>query len=228
MVIHGVVSVDAARLLGLGAVPCIRVGHLTDAEQRTLRLAVNRLSEKGQWDLGELKLEFEELILADAPIEIAGFSKDEMEHILLDDDLGGIEIGPLEPGPGAVAVVRQGDIFQLGGHRIVCGDSTDPAVMACLMNGAPPARLILTDEPYNVSISGHVSGGAHREFAMASGEMSDSQFHSFNVAWIGAVLPHLRDGGVFGTFIDWRGHPIVLAAASKLGLNAKSLAITTP
>ena len=100
--------------------------------------------------------------------------------------------------------------------------------MACLMNDAPPARLILTDEPYNVSISGHVSGGAHREFAMASGEMSDLQFHSFNVAGLSPVLPHLRDGGVFGTFIDWRGHPIVLAAASKPGLNAKSLAITTP
>jgi hypothetical protein len=55
--------------LGLPTVPCIRIDHLTDVEQRTLRLAMNRLSEKGEWDLAELKIEFEELILTGAPIE---------------------------------------------------------------------------------------------------------------------------------------------------------------
>ena len=53
---------------------------------------------------------------------------------------------------------------------------------------------------------------------MASGEMSDAEFLDFNIAWIEAAAAHLRDGGVFGTFIDWRGHPTVFAAATKLGL----------
>jgi hypothetical protein len=78
--------------------------------------------------------------------------------------------------------------------------------------------LALTDEPYNVPIAGHVSGGNHREFAVASGEMSEAEFLAFKGAWIGAVLPFLCDGGVFGTFIDWRGAPTVNAAAVKRGL----------
>jgi len=111
-----------------------------------------------------------------------------------------------------------GDVFQLGPHRLICGDATDPAVLAELMEGDVPARLILTDEPYNVKIAGHVTGGGHREFAMASGEMSDAEFLVFNGAWMEAVLPCLCDGGVFGTFIDWRGLPTVHLAAAKLDL----------
>ena len=108
--------------------------------------------------------------------------------------------------------------YQLGPHRIVCGDATDPAVFARLLEGDVPARLVLTDEPYNVKIAGNVTGGAHREFAMASGEMTDAEFLAFNEAWMAAVLPYLCDGGVFGTFIDWRGSPTVHSAAAKLGL----------
>jgi hypothetical protein len=81
LVLDGEIRVEAAKLLGLATVPCIRIDHLTDVEQRTLRLALNRLSEKGQWDLRELKIEFKELILTDAPIEISGFS---LEEIFLD------------------------------------------------------------------------------------------------------------------------------------------------
>ena len=69
-----------------------------------------------------------------------------------------------------------------------------------------------------MKIAGNVTGGRHREFAMASGEMTDAEFLAFNEAWMAAVLPYLCDGGVFGTFIDWRGSPTVHSAATKLGL----------
>jgi DNA modification methylase len=84
--------------------------------------------------------------------------------------------------------------------------------------GDAPGRLVLTDEPYNVRIAGNVTGGTHREFAMASGKMSDAEFLAFNGAWMAAVLPRLCDGAILGTFIDWRGLPIVHSAASKFGL----------
>src|SRR5207248_2481429 len=83
LVLDGEVRVEAAKALGLTTVPCIRIDHLTDEEQRTLRLAVNRLGEKGEWDLEELKIEFEELILTEAPIEISGFSTEQINQILL-------------------------------------------------------------------------------------------------------------------------------------------------
>ena len=140
-------------------------------EQRVLRLAVNRLAEKGLWDLEALKIEFEELILLDAPIEITGFSPSEIDHIILGDASEALEQGPFAP-ETAIAVARVGDVFQLGPHRIVCGDTTDPSILARLLEGDAASRLILTDEPYNAKIAGNVTGGPHREFAMASGEMT--------------------------------------------------------
>jgi DNA modification methylase len=95
------------------------------------------------------------------------------------------------------------------------------------MAADPPARLVLTDEPYNVPIAGHVTGGHHREFAMASGEMTDAEFLTFNEAWMAAVLPCLCDGSIFGTFIDWRGYPTVHSAAVKLGLKPINLVVWT-
>ncbi len=216
-IINGEVSCEAAKQLGLDRLPCVRIGHLSPEEQRVLRLAVNRLAEKGEWDLDALKIEFEELILLDAPIEITGFSPAEIDHVILGDAAEGLEQGPLEP-DSATAVARVGDIFQLGPHRIVCGDATDPSVLARLLEGDAPARLVLTDEPYNVKVAGNVTRGDHREFAMASGEMTDAEFLAFNRAWIATVLPYLCDGGILGTFIDWRGLPTVHSAVGNLGL----------
>jgi hypothetical protein len=154
LVVDGVVRVEAARLLDLGRVPCIRIDHLSEIEQRTLRLAVNRLAEKGQWNLDELKIEFEELILTDAPIEITGFSPDEIDHIVLGDPGDAIEQGPLSPEADAVPVASLSDVFQLGPHRIVCGSASEAETLRLLMHGDGPARVVLTDEPYNVPIAG--------------------------------------------------------------------------
>jgi hypothetical protein len=134
-IIHGEVRYEAAKQLGLDRLPCVRIEHLSPEEQRVLRLAVNRLAEKGEWDLDALKIEFDELIVTDAPIEITGFSPAEIDHVILGDAAEGLEQGPLEP-----------DIFQLGPHRIVCGDATDPSVLARLLQGDASARLVLTDE----------------------------------------------------------------------------------
>ena len=223
--VNGEARYEAAKQLGLDQLPCIRIAHLSPEEQRMLRLAVNRLAEKGQWDLDALKIEFEDLILTDAPIEITGFSLAEIDQIILGDGAEGLERGPLEPEPEDAATSKLGDVFQLGPHRIVCGNAAEPETLRRLMDGDEPARLILTDEPYNVRISGHVSGGGHREFAMASGEMSDTEFLAFNMSWMKAALPCLCDGGVFGTFIDWRGYSTVFAAASKLNLTPLNLIV---
>jgi len=224
IVLDGEIRVDAARLIGLVTVPAIRIDHLSPDEQRLLRLALNRLGEKGQWDLAELKIEFEELVVSDAPIEISGFDLDEIDQIVMSDETVAEEKGPLEPPQCAAAVSRLGDMFRLGDHVIVCGDATDPAVLERLM-GEDKCRFIFTDEPYNVKIQNNVTRGSHREFAMASGEMTDSQFFEFNNSWIGAAVPYLTDGGVFGTFIDWRGYPTVHAAATTLGLTALNLVV---
>jgi DNA modification methylase len=225
LVLDGEIRFEAAKLLGLPNVPCIRIDHLSEIEQRLLRLAVSRLGEKGEWDLDELRIELQELIVADAPIEISGFSIPEIDHIVLGEDTDAFEQGPLAPNRAAVAVTQLGDFFLLGAHRVICGDATVPETFSRLVEGGAPLRLILTDEPYNVPIKGHVTGSGHREFLMASGEMTDSEFLAFNLAWMEAALPFLCDGGVFGTFIDWRGHPTVSAAAAKLRLAPLNLVV---
>ena len=240
VVIDGEARLEAAKLLGLSSVPAIKVGHLNADEQRVLRLAVNRLGENGQWDLDQLKLEFEELAGLDTDMALTGFTGDEMDHILLDEDAVDGEVGPLQPEEGMVSIAKLGDMFQLGAHLIICGSATDPVTVERLMSGAEPARLILTDEPYNVKIKGNVSGKQgigtkkkhkksvqHREFVMGSGEMSDDQFMQFNLDWIAISCKYLCDGGVFSTFIDWRGLTTVNVAAAKLGLTPLNLIVWT-
>jgi DNA modification methylase len=216
-VLEGIVRIEAAKLLGLPHIPCIRANHLSASERRLVRMALNRLGEKGTWDFDELKLEIEELILEEAPIEVTGFSMLEVDQIVAGEEPATVEAGPLAPEPDARPVARVGDIFALGKHRILCGDSTDPVSLERLMSDGE-ARLILTDPPYNVPIAGHVTSEAHREFLMGSGEMTDGEFQVFNAAWIGASLRYLRDGALLGAFIDWRGYPLVIAAAEQLGL----------
>jgi DNA modification methylase len=221
VVVDGDARLEAAKLLGLASVPCIRVDHLNETEQRLLRLAVNRLGEKGTWDLQELEIEFKELIIADAPIEISGFGVDEVDQLIIGEDAQDrVDLTP----PVGPATAQSGDIFRLGPHRVICGDATDPAVLERLM-GADIARLVLTDEPFNVPIEGHVTGGDHREFAMASGEMTDAQFLEFNQRWMKAVFPYLVDGAILGTFIDWRGLPIAHTAATALELTPLNLIV---
>lgn len=226
VILDGAVRVEAAKLIGLASVPCIVASHLSPAECRLLRIALNRQQENGEWNFEALKLEFQELIIEDMPIEITGFSLPEIDQILLDDEIPAAEPGPLAPEIDAVPIARVGDRFVLGDHELICGDAADPNVLAHLMS-QDAARLLLTDEPYNVKISGHVTSGVHREFPMASGEMSDDGFRAFNDAWMSAALPHLCDGALFATFIDWRGYPIVHAAASQLGLTPTNLVVWT-
>jgi DNA modification methylase len=221
----GVTRAEAAKQLGLPAIPCIRATHLSATEKRTVRLALNRLGEKGQWSMADLKAELIELADIDIAIEDTAFTVAEFDHITIGDEVEPVERGPLAPASMA-AVARKGDVFMFDGgrHRVTCGDATDPQVYARVM-GAELARLVFTDEPYNVPIGGHVTKGDHREFVMASGEMSDTEFLAFNNAWIGAAAEQLCDGGLIGTFIDWRGYPKVDAAALALGLTPINLIV---
>ena len=185
----------------------------------------HRLAEKGEWDIAELRIELQELVIDGAPIEIIGFSDAEVDDLMAPEEVGGPERGPLAPPEGAVAVARRGDVFALGDHRLVCGDSTALETFAAI-DGGRLAALVLTDPPYNVAIRGNVSGGAHhREFAMASGEMSAAEFSAFNRAWMAAALPSLVNGGIIANFIDWRGLASVTGAAEAFGLTPLHLIV---
>ncbi|WP_395650850.1 ParB N-terminal domain-containing protein [Brevundimonas sp.] len=209
----------ACQSLGYSELPIIRLGHLTPAQARAFAVAENRLVETGGWDdalLGEL---FQDLALQDLDfsIEVTGFTMAEIDLKIEglegasdeDDDDAAIDPGP--------AVVRPGDVWILGEHRLICGSSLEGETFARLM-GDERAAMIFTDPPYNVPINGHVSmkgrRRAHREFAMATGEMSEPDFNAFLGQACRLMADWSADGSLHNLFMDWR-HLHGLLAASR-------------
>lgn len=134
---HG--RVMAAKLLGMETVPCIFVEGLTEAQRRAYILADNRLTELGEWDFDKVQLELRELADMNFDVELTGFELEDYEEPkeIIEDDFS----ENVEP------ITKIGDIWQLGNHRLICGDSTDPAVIDKLMDGAK-ADMVFCDAPY--------------------------------------------------------------------------------
>lgn len=152
---HG--RVMAARQLGLSEVPCIRLAHLTDAQKRAYVIADNKLALNAGWDDALLALELRELAEMDFDLHLTGFNDDEISK-LLDLELGEGE-GEGQGDADAVPEVRPepiskpGDVWVLGRHRVMCGDSNDPASIDGLMLGKLPDAVV-TDPPYGIGIDG--------------------------------------------------------------------------
>ncbi len=144
---HG--RVLAARQLGMPAVPCIRLGHLTQTQKRALILADNKLALSAGWDDDLLKLELQELQAEDYDLQLTGFSGDELADLLKPDadDTQGLTDADAVPEPERDPVTRSGDVWIMGRHRVMCGDSTSADDIAKLMNGAQ-ADLCFTSPPY--------------------------------------------------------------------------------
>ena len=224
---HG--RVEAAKILVLETVPCVRLDHLDDAQKRAYILADNNLAEKAGWDPEILKIELQHLTSLDLDFDVTvtGFEMAEIDVLLSDTVLEGDpadEIPEFTPGP---PVMRLGDIWQIGRHRPICGDSTKPETYERLLDGAR-AQMVFTDPPYNVKIDGHVSGLGgvkHREFAMASGEMTTSEFARFLSDVFTNLAGHAVDGAIHFICMDWRHMSEVLAAATPVYSEFKNLCV---
>ena len=222
---HGVL--EAAKALGVELIPCIVIDHLDAAQQRMLRLALNRLGETGAWDFDELRLEFEELIDLGCDVIDSGFEMAEVDALLIEDaDTEGEAEAEEATTPTGPPVSRPGDVWGLGRHRLLQGDARDPASYTQLMQPGEFARLVLTDVPYNVRIGGNVTSNAgHREFAMATGEMSPADFAAFLRDGLAAALPHVVDGGLLASCIDWRSVDVLIGCGRDLGLELLNLIV---
>jgi DNA modification methylase len=225
---HG--RLEAARRLGHSCVPTLTIAGLNDAEKRAVVIADNRLPEQALWDFELLQQHFKALIELDFDVELTGFATGEID-LLLDgkpapkaddpaDDLSGLRLD-LPP------VSQCGDVWDLGRHRLACGDALRSDVYEALQEGAL-AQLVLTDPPYNVRINGHAVGRGkvrHREFQMASGEMSEYAFTRFLETAIRRAITFSRNGSIHYLFIDWRHLPELLAAARPLYAEWKNLLV---
>jgi hypothetical protein len=202
MIVAGHGRVAAAKLLKLTAVPALRLSHLSDAEKSAYILADNRLAEKAGWDKELLAIELQGLIELDFDVEITGFDMPEIDLVLEDADEAKRESsGPEDKVPDPLpsfTVSALGDMWIMGSHRLFCGDARDNSAYQNLLGG-DKAEFVFTDPPYNVAIDGHVCGkGAirHRDFAMASGEMSAEAFTGFLADVFRQLIAHTTDGSI--------------------------------
>ena len=228
---HG--RVEAAKLLGLNYVPTIRLEDLTDDEIRAYVIADNKLAENAGWNRELLAIELQGLFELDIDFDvtITGFAVPEIDILIgeLDadeEDDPADEVPAVGDGP---PVTRPGDIWCIGKHRLICGDSTNPNTFARLLDGAE-AQMVFTDPPYNVPIDGHVSGLGkvkHREFAMASGEMTEAEFTTFLATVFQNQAGHSADGAIHFICSDWRHLGEILAAGKSAYSELKNLCVWT-
>ena len=187
---HG--RVLAARKLGMSEVPCIRLEHLNDAQKRAYVIADNRLALNSGWDTEMLKVEFADLQELGFDLELTGFDLDEIKELLAPVGTEGLtdpdDAPPLPEHPRTVP----GDIWVMGKHRLLCGDSTSMDDLAKLCEGQL-VDMWLTDPPYNVAYEGKTKDA----LKIKNDEMGDDQFRQFLRDAYTAADTVMKPGAVF-------------------------------
>lgn len=194
----------AARAMGMTTVPVIDLEGLSTAQKRVLRLADNKIALNAGWDLEILKTELAELSTIDIGIDptLSGFSTGEIDVILKTGEDPDDEVIPAVP---VTPRTQPGDVWILGDHRVGCGDGRDAEYLDKVLGEGCTVDAAFLDPPYNVKIGGHANAkGRHREFAMASGEMTQGEFRTFLTDTLGAAARVSRDGAVHFVCMDWR------------------------
>ena len=224
---HG--RVEAAIALGLETIPVRAILGLTQAQKRAYVIADNKISDQSKWDQGRLKSELTLLLQEEFDIETTGFSTAEID-LMFDDAQEPASTDPddLQPEDVQIEVVsRLGDLWMLGNHRLLCGNSLEAANYEVLLQGVQ-VQLVVTDPPYNVKVQGHVCGSGkvkHKEFAMASGEMSQSEFTTFLSSIFSRLHGVMQDGAILFSFMDWRHMREVLDAAGPIFGDMRQLCV---
>ena len=225
---HG--RVEAAKLVGMSDVPTVRVDHLTPTQIRAYVIADNKLAENAGWDRELLTLELQELSVdLNFDVTITGFETAEVDFLI--GELGEETPDEADQVPqidrSVPAVSRAGDRWQIGNHVLLCGDALHENNYVNLLD-SQKAQLVFTDPPYNVAIDGHVSGHGrvkHREFAMASGEMSTQEFTKFLETALGCLAEFSSNGSIHFICMDWRHLRELLDAAAKPYGELKNLCV---
>jgi DNA modification methylase len=228
-IICGDARFDAARELGMTAIPAIQVFHLTPVEKRKLAIADNKLPENASWDLESLKRELE-FFAQDLEFDFSsiGYETAEVDVILDQSNKALDKDDTLPEAPaGQPPATRAGDTWLLGNSRLICGDALASQDYQAVL-GADQARAVITDPPYNVRIDGHAGGRGgvkHREFVMASGEMTTNEFVAFLTAAFYLFARFSLNGSLHYIFMDWRHALETLSAAAAVYFEHKNTCV---
>ncbi|CAB4122292.1 ParB/Sulfiredoxin [uncultured Caudovirales phage] len=210
---HG--RVMAAQRLGLAEVPTITLPQMTDAQRRAYILADNKLALNAGWDVEMLKVELGELNALDFDLTLTGFSLDELGKLLVDETDGLTDPDDVPEAP-AYPVAELNDVWVLGRHRLVCGDSTTVESVDRALNGVKP-HLMVTDPPYGVEYDPTRRRAAQSEDSKpASGVVMNDDRASWTEAW--ALFP----GEVVYVWHAMKTASVVHASLEECGFELRS------
>jgi DNA modification methylase len=228
---HG--RVEAAQQLRLSTIPVIELDNLTPAQITAFSIADNKLTENSEWNevLLAQQLKFLTEVELDFSLDAIGFETAEID--LLIEGLEPANHGrvdsadELPQSSSPVSVSKEGDLWILGRHRIMCADALKDRNYSVLMEGQKAASAV-TDPPYNVKIDGHVCGLGkikHREFSMAAGEMTEPQFTYLLTRASSLMATNSANGSLHYLFIDWRHLWALLSAGRAAYSELKALCV---
>ncbi len=225
-VVDGHLRLKAARKLGLEEVPVVIADDLSEAQIKAFRLIANQSTNWADWDEELLKIEFQELEKLNFDLSLTGFDLDEIAEYLKEDEESENTAEDFEEKDFPITS-KIGDLWILGRHRLLCGDSTNGNDVRKLMN-ENLADMIFTDPPYNVKVS-NISGinkeHKHSEFLMASGEMSIQEFIDFLSKIFKKLVSFSKNGSLHYVCMDWKHIYEILTAAKENYSNFKQLCI---
>ena len=219
VIVAGHTRLKAARLLGLATVPCIVADDLTPEQVKAYRLADNKTGELAEWDFAALEIEIAELSeMSDIDMSDFGFDLEPMEEEtqeVVEDDIPEVDE---ENDP----TVKLGDVWQLGKHRLLCGDSTDISAVEMLMNNEL-ADMVLTDPPYNMGYmgAGNKNKSNYKHDKILNDKMSDDDFERFLTDVYSNLFIAMKDGASFYVFYKELGKGVFITALEKGGLTFK-------
>lgn len=191
--------------------PCIIADDLTEEQIKAFRLADNKVGEIAEWDFDKLETELSELAAADFNMEDFGFDmagfEDEPE--LEEDDIPDVD-------EQVEATVKSGEVWRLGSHRLMCGDSTDAQTVEKLMCGAK-ADLLVTDPPYNVAYEGKTE----EALTICNDSMDSDQFRNFLTAAFERANESMKAGAAFYVWFASKEHVNFETALNTAGLTVR-------
>ena len=217
VMLSGNIWLEAAKLAGYDEAPVMIADHLTASEADAFMLANVRLTERGDWDQQALGEILRDLSVGDLSmdLELTGFEPAEIDLAI--EGLSGNDADPADDIPPiGPAVSRNGDVWVLGEHRLLCGDALIKESYAKVMAGEV-AQVVFADPPYNVRIAGNVSGMGkvkHGDFAMGVGEMTEAEFTLFLATALGLAAEVSADPSLHYVCMDWR-HLSEISAAGR-------------
>lgn len=213
-IIAGHARVEASKKIGMKEIPCIRLSDLSPAQKKAYIIADNKLALNAGWDDNALKIEFTELKDLDFDLSLTGFDNGEIDQIIIGNGKDGLTDQDAIPDVGEEPISKRGDLWVLGDHRLLCGDSMEPDDLERLLIGKK-AEMIFTDPPY--TLFGNSTG--------VSGISDDKMVRPFFREIAKSAVAHVEMFGHVYICCDWHSAFVIQSVFAETGLTAKNLCI---